>query len=206
MYQKKDLILTESEKRRLPIIIENEEWNMIFGERDEESLQELKIKLQKLIDEDESAKDTLRSLNKEKKKTMAKILSLSDEVNNKNQRGSLKELDKHKRLLERLNVDIEEAKYLKEQLPKEISDANFSLLLETVEIGYEELTALEEDNKNINQEMIEIRDRLKELFDERNLNDAKIDVIYTMLHDSLGAKLIEKVDTRMERDEEDDRD
>lgn len=114
MYKKIDLILTESEKRRMPIILENEEWSMIFGERDEEGLQELKNRLQKLLDEQNAAKTTLRTLQKEKKQTMARIISLSDEINNKKKRGSLKELDKHKRLLERLNVDIEEAKYREE--------------------------------------------------------------------------------------------
>lgn len=206
MYRKIQLTLTDTEKMKLPILIKDEKWNKIFGDRDNEKIRKLKIELQKLLDEDEFAQNQIRDLKKEKRKTMAEILDISDEVNNAGKRGSLRKLDKNRRHMEKLNSEIEEISFRLETLPKEIAIVNYVLLEATVEEGYLELSTLDEENREINREMLEIRDRLQELYDNRNENDEKIADVYKLMHGALGAKLIEKVDDRLEKEDEDDGD
>lgn len=198
MYKLKALVLTKKEKRALPRLIENEDWSELFSEKENESIKRLSKELKKLIDEETAAEEEFRIITKDKKKAMSQILALSDQVNNEKRGGALIKLDKQKKLTEKLKAKAEDVRFRLETIPNEIAEVNFLLLEATVEEGFNELVALEEKNSEINREMIEIRDRLRELFEERNKNDETISKIYTHLHGTLGADLIEKIEEKDE--------
>lgn len=186
--------LDENTKRKLPILNVDETWLEIFGEVDDEEIIKKRQELEKLQNGKEEARKQLSILNSQKKQSMQHIIRLSDELNNKKGISDVSLLDAEKKNLESINFDLDNVRFEYEVYPQKIVKANVELLEATLKYSSIELNRRDEENHEINQEMIEIRDRLKDLFTQRTINDQWNEKTYVFLHSALGAKLIEKID------------
>ncbi len=181
-------------KNKIPVLINDESWKTLFDSINDKSIINLKNKLVELINEEIESAKMLRKLKIDKKKTMIKILNLSEEVNDNNNNNALELLDKCQEDIRRMNEDIDEITFRTEVLPKEIREANFNLLKETIRYAYKDLKDSEANLIVINDEIDSIRKRFRILLDEKHNNEEKINDTYSFLHGILGSDEMEKLD------------
>lgn len=186
------------QKNKIPVLVKEEAWKDLFDSVDDKSIITYKNKLDELITEEIEIKKTLKKLKIEKKKTMIKILNLSEEANNNSDnKNALDLLDKCQEDIRRLNEEIDETTFRTEVLPREIRETNFNLLKETIRYAYKELKDSEKNLASINDEIESIRSRFKILLEEKHDNEEKINITYRFLHGILGSDEMEKLDKNL---------
>lgn len=181
-------------KNRVPLLIKDKTWTTLFGSVEEKSLMNSKRKLEELIEEQKRLDKELRRLKVQKKSIMDKILEVSHEINNKNDNCNIEILEECQNRLFKINEEIDELTYKSEILPKEIRNANFKLLKETVKYAYKELKDKNEQMKNINDSIESMRNELKQLLEAKYDYEEKVNKTYSFLHGVLGSREIEKLD------------
>lgn len=203
MYRKGIIFLSEKEKRKLPLLHKNEEWIGIYENVSDESIDQSIAYLRQLLSNEEEARKQFLLLNAEKKVAMRNIIQISDSINNNHNFSDVELLDIEKIRIDKLNYDLDNIQYELETFPKKIQEANIKLLEATVEYSYRELNRREKELSAINQEMIEIRDRLRDLFEQRIVHEEWNEKIYVYLHSLLGSHVIEKIDDENRKDNDD---
>ncbi|MTI48662.1 hypothetical protein [Sporosalibacterium faouarense] len=184
-------------KKNIPILINVKEWKLLFDEVSNKKVEEYRDELSQLLQEQKTVDRELIRLKKDKKKNMMKILNLSDEVNNTNNSYAIELLDKCQQEIIDINTRIEELTIKSEVLPKEIRRLNTNLLKETIRYSYDKLNENEKKLSDVNKEIIEMRNRLKELIEHKNDYEERLNTTYRLLHGILGNKAMEKLDKSM---------
>lgn len=181
-------------KNRIPLLIEDETWMKLFGEVDNKDIQHVKEELEELVRRMRELQTRERTLKKDKTKAMKMILGISNAVNNENKVHSVGLLDEYKEKIEKINEELDEISYQLETIPQEIRDLNFQLLEITVYYGYKELKAREKKLNQLVGELESLRERLRELINEKHDYEEWIDSTYSFLHGLLGREETEKLD------------
>lgn len=181
-------------KNRIPLLIEDETWMKLFGEVDNKDIQHVKEELEELVRRMRELQTRERTLKKDKTKAMKMILGISNAVNNENKVHSVGLLDEYKEKIEKINEELDEISYQLEIIPQEIRDLNFQLLEITVYYGYKELKAREKKLNQLVDELESLRERLRELINEKHDYEEWIDSTYSFLHGLLGREETEKLD------------
>lgn len=185
------------DKNRIPLLIEDPEWIKLFGDNKNRCIQDAKEELLKLSTRKNILESYSRKLQKNKTKYMKKILKVSESVNSDhNQENQIGFLDEYKESILKINEEIEDIRFQLEMLPKEIKKANFNLLTETVQYGYNELNSRKKTLNKSLEEIHSLRVRLKELFEIKYDNEEWINATYTFLHGLLGREVIEEIDRK----------
>lgn len=181
-------------KSAIPLLIQNKEWNKLFGDIEEKDIVELKNKLEKLSDENQNVKKELSMKKSEKKKLIAKVLTLSDEINNNNLSGGLELLESYQKQIHEINDDIDELTFKSETLPREVRSTNLELLKITIKYAYTDIYDSERNLRNLNSELDRLREKLRSLIKEKHDNEEKRNDTYTFLHSLLGREEIDRLD------------
>lgn len=181
-------------KNRIPLLVMDEHWAKLFGDIKYKNIQSLKEELTKLIKKEEELKRQSHVLQKEKTHSMKMILGISDAINNESRDVDPKLLDEYKDKIENINEELEEITFRLETIPQEIREVNFELLKITVDYGYKELKTKEKKLNNVSYELELLRERLKELINEKHDYEEWIDATYSFLHGMLGSQEMEKLD------------
>mgnify|MGYP006278544751 CR=1 FL=1 len=185
-----DIIL----KNKIPILVQSEEWKNIYGDIKDKKIDDAKEKLLELLKHKKELSNKLEKLKKDKRKTMVTIINLSHKVNSNNDCDSIDKLDESKENIIDINTDIEDLKFKLEMIPSQIRQANYELLKNTIRYSYKDLKKMESELKPLNEEIDELRDKLKGLIEQKNDYEERINDTYTFLHGILGGKEMEKLD------------
>jgi len=183
-------------KNKVPLLINDQAWKRLFLESNDRSLQNIRKELEDLVQELKEKEKELNRLKIEKKKTMAKILNISDMVNNNNY-NAVNQLEECQNKIYKLNEEIEDLTFRNEILPKEIRDVNYRLLKETIKLAYKDLSL---DGKRLgatNEEIETLREQLRGLLEKKHDYEERINNTYGFLHGILGGKEMEKLDKDM---------
>lgn len=178
---------------KVPLLINDETWNKVFGNLNHKDLKELKEELKKLTIEKKKLNDELKNLIKEKRKAMTDIVNLSHRVN-KGLDEYISELNEKKEKILKLNDQIDEITFRLETLPKIIKDTNFELLKVTIKYAYSVIKENEKKVTDISLEIESLRQKLRELIEEKNNHEEIKIKTYGFLHGILGHKEMEKLD------------
>ncbi|MCR2045620.1 hypothetical protein [Anaerosalibacter massiliensis] len=192
----KDIELDENIifKNKVPILVRDEDWLKLFNQVDDKDIQDCKKELEELLEKQNKIEREISHWHKEKLKCMKMILGISDAVNNDEKVESVGLLDEYKEKIYWINETIDELTFKLESFPKEIRKSNYELLKATVNYGYSELKSKEERLSNVVRELEALRERLRDLINEKHDYEEWIDNNYTFLHRILGNKEIEKLD------------
>lgn len=181
-------------KRNIPILINNKEWKKLFENVNDKKIEGYKDALNQLLQEQKQTDRELVRLKKEKKKIMLKILNLSDEANNSNNAYAIELLEQSQSNVIDINTKLEELTFRSETIPREIREVNFNLLKETIQRSYKELQENEEQFNAVNNEINEMREKLKSLIEQKHDFEERINTTYRFLHGLLGNEEMEKLD------------
>ncbi len=189
----KDII----QKNKIPLLIEDDNWIKLFGNVNAKNIQYIKEELMELAEKEKKLGKRKEELKKDKIHVMKMILGISDTINNENKIENIVLLDQYKQKLEDLNEELEDVLYQLEVIPQDMRDMNFELLKATVEYGYKELKVKEKNLKNVTDEIKILRERLKDLINEKHDYEEWIDSTYSFLHGMLGSEEMEKLDKQI---------
>ena len=181
-------------KSAIPLLIEDKIWIKLFNELKDEEIISLKTELKQLVDESRKVKKDLSIKKSEKKKLISKILTLSEKVNNNELTEGIDLLEKYKDELNNLNEELEEIVFKAETLPSSVRKTNLNLLTETIKHAYVDIIDTEKNLKEIDEELKELRKRLKEIIVSKYDYEENRNEIYQFLHNALGATTVDKLD------------
>ncbi len=181
-------------ENKIPILIKDKSWMNLFNSVDDKGITSYRNQLDDLLNEQKQIERELSILKAQKKKNMIKILNISDEVNNSNNSKAIEFMDKCQEEITDINNKIEEIMFRGEMLPKEIREANYNLLKETIRYSYKELKASEEKLTLTNGEIESHRTKLRILLEQKHDYEEMINNTYSFLHGILGSYEMEKFD------------
>ncbi|MCF6460453.1 hypothetical protein [Clostridium sp. Cult3] len=184
-------------KNKIPLLVEDDNWQELFGDIVNKNIQQIKEKLMELMEKERELDRLSKKLQKDKLHAMKMILGISDAVNNENKIENVDLLDKYKQRIEDINADLDDIMYQLEIIPQDIRKMNFDLLKATVEYGYKELKVKEKKLNSVTEELEILRERLKELINKKHDYEEWIDATYSFLHGMLGSQEMEKLDEKI---------
>lgn len=180
-------------ENNIPLLVNNPEWKILFGNSDDKNINISKKNLLEILKRERVCRNKLKDLQNKKRKAMVSIVNLSHRVNNYDEKA-IKKLEHSRAEIIEINKQTENLKFELDIIPSKIRKANFELLNITVRIAYEDLKIKEKKLVPINDEISNLRRKLKELIENKNDYEEEINDTYTFLHNIIGKKEIEKLD------------
>lgn len=182
--------------KKIPILTLDNKWHRLFTmmEPDRE-LKRLEENLNVLLRQQGKMNTETKSIKKIKKKLMDEIVQLMEYED----KASLKKIDENKRLIEECNDKLDEYQDKLLDLPKEIDQANYALMIRTMEMCYEVLQKNTKEIDEIGEWINRVRIELKKNIVRKQEKEIKNHELYAFMHDIFGADVIEIFDVNQEQ-------
>ena len=192
----KDITLDENviKKNKIDVLIYDNTWKEIFEDQATKAMKKNYKDLEKLCKEEQNAKRQIIICKNNKKKVMAEILKLSNEVNNNKNESALNKLELARDQVLINNDQIDEYQFQIETLPKQIEKLNLELLEKSVNIAYEQVEKESKMITKLNDEIEKIRQKLYKAHEEKIVLEENEKKIYAYLHKTLGYEQTNKID------------
>ena len=182
--------------KKVPILVLDQKWHRLFaihGKSDE--IQSTEEELNHLIARQGQANQDIKDLKKVKASLMESIVAHMDESDEQSNRPSNdKIMDENTRLINEVNELLE--------LPKHIKDANERLMLASMEFCYEKLRTNDEEIKEIDAWIKQVRIDLKKNIIKKQNREINSKEIYSYMHDIFGAEIIDVFDLKEAEEQE----
>ena len=182
--------------KKIPILTLDNKWHRLFTmmEPDKE-LKRLEENLNTLLRQQGKMNTESKSIKKIKKKLMDEIVQLMEHED----KASLKKIDENKRLIEECNDKLDEYQDKLLDIPKEIDQANYALMIRTMEMCYEVLQKNTKEIDEIGEWINKVRIELKKNIVRKQEKEIKNHELYAFMHDIFGADVIEIFDVNQEQ-------
>ena len=195
MAAKEDTYKNALKGKRVPILTLDNKWYRLFSmmEPDNE-LKRLEEELNTLLRLQGKLNTESKSIKKLKKKLMDEIVRLME----RNDSISENKIEENKKLIEECNEKLDSYQDQLLDLPKEIDQANYALMIRTMEMCYEVLKVNEKDIEEIGTWINEVRIELKKNIIRKQEKEIKNYELYSFMHDIFGADVVEIFDVNQE--------
>lgn len=189
--------------RKLPILTLDSRWHELFPEEMKTSrIKELEQEVNNLLKKQGKLTNDIKDMKKLKKSLLKDIVVNMDIGTDLIGRQKEKKLDKNKQYINDLNDKIDKAMDDLADLPYKIKEKNELLMAESMKIWYKQL----EENKlalaEIGGWIAKMREELKLKILAKQDMESKNKLIYTYMHDIMGAGLMEAFDKENNSEEE----
>ena len=195
MASKEDTYKNALKGKRVPILTLDNKWYRLFSmmEPDNE-LKRLEEELNTLLRLQGKLNTESKSIKKLKKKLMDEIVQLME----RNDATSENKIEENKKLIEECNEKLNAYQDQLLDLPKEIDQANFALMVRTMEMCYEVLKVNEKDIEEIGSWINEVRIELKKNIIRKQEKEIKNYELYSFMHDIFGSDVVDIFDMNQE--------
>lgn len=184
--------------KKVPVLVLDQKWHRLFavhGKPDE--LKNTEEELKGLLARQGKLTSDLKDYKSLKKKLMKNIVVNMDGTTNESLDARReKKLDETKRLIDETNQKIDEAEDELLEIPKRIRDTNEQLMILSMEYFYSKLRVNQEESKEIEEWIKQVRVDLKKNIIRKQNRDINSREIYAYLHDILGAQLLDVFDLK----------
>ena len=177
--------------KRIPVIsLDNKWYKLMAGIEHTPHMQELEAQLKELLKRQGKINTESKEIRARKAKLMDEIVGVMDE-----QGGKQKQAD-YSAQINALNQQLEEYQDELLDLPKEIDKVNYELMLDTMEICYEQIAQNTERINEITNWISAMRIELKKNVVRKQEAELKNQQIYSYMHDIFGAEVIDIFDMK----------
>ena len=196
MSKSKNIYMNALAGKKIPILTLDHKWHQIFQfteatpeiRKIENNLNELVKRQGKLITESKEIK-------KIKKKLMDEIVSQMSSISEKEpDKKTRKKMDDNTRLINECNEKLEAYEDELLDLPREIEQTNYQLMLLTMEVCYDVLQDDAKEIETIDAWITQMRRELKKNLVRKREKEIQTQQIYSYMHDIFGAEVIEIFD------------
>lgn len=131
---------------------------------------------------------------KQLKKTFMEDIIVNMDTGYDNKKAKEKRMDKNRRYIDKLNGKINEAQDQLMEIPRKIREANEELLIESLKVCYETINSNRKELERISNWIAETREELKKNILIKHDMETSNRLIYSNMHDILGAEIIDIFD------------
>lgn len=182
-------------KNKIPILVLDKNWHYMFPPgRKTQKMLNLENNLNQLLKEQGRLINEEKDYNRFKKDCMNNIMELMEEAYTNENSEAQKNMSKSQKYIEQINNKIDSIEDRLIMLPIEIKNVNNELLSESINMCYSEMKADKEKIEQLDKEINELREQLKDRIDEKTVKQEIIDRTYTFLHNLVGVDIINKID------------
>lgn len=181
-------------RNKIPILIYVPEWIQLFSGNKSRSMQKIIARLEALIARNKECDSELYNLEKRKKMVMNKILYLSKDINENNDKTALSKMEEAEKEIKEINRKIPVLLEELESIPKQINDMNTQLLKETIKRAYELINESRSESEKCQEQVNDIRQKLAELIQKKADMEERVNKLYLFIHGMIGADEMESLD------------
>jgi hypothetical protein len=180
--------------KKIPILTLDNQWHKLFTQTgDNEELHNLEDELNELLKRQGKVNTELKSLTAYKKKLMQEIVSIMELPDSS---AKDKKMSENKRMIEETNQKLDDYNDELMELPKQIDDANFELMLATMRVCYAKIQQNVNDIDAINKWISDFRIQLKKRIILKQQKEIWNDEMYSYMHAIFGPDVIEMFDMK----------
>lgn len=183
------------QKEKIPIITLDNSWHQLITEIKTPGIGNLEKELNKLLKEQGKLNTDYIEYTRLKKEMLDTILELTHQAFELKSNEAIKKIEDQQKMILKINEILEEIELRLDTVPAEIQETNNSLVDESVRICYGYINRYREKSHQLDEEIQIIRSTLMEKTEEKKGYDKKADQLYQYLHQLLGPKFIEKLDS-----------
>jgi len=187
------------QNKKIPILTLDSRWHELFPEDQKTGrIKELENKVNKLLQTQGKLVNDIEDMKKLKKTFLEDII---DNMDNKDENSKENRMDKNRRYIDKLNEKINEASNELLEIPDKIKQANEELLIESLKVCYERINHYRKEIGRLSDWIAKTREELKKNILLRHDMETATKLIYSNLHDILGAETINLFDSIQEKSE-----
>ncbi len=190
--------------KKVPVLVLDQKWHRLFavhGKPDE--IKNTEDELRELLARQGKLTSDLKDLKSLKKKLMSSIVvNMDGTTDDSLDAAREKKLDETKRLIDETNQKIDDTEDELLEIPKKIRETNEGLMLLSMEYFYSKIRINQEESKEIEEWIKQVRVDLKKNIIRKQNRDINNREIYAYLHDILGPQVLDVFDIQYLEQEE----
>lgn len=188
MSRKEEIFVPALKGKKIPVISLDNKWYRLMNGLDKTSrMQKLENELKELLKRQGKVNTEIKTLRKQKKLLMENIVDEMDGTDAKKQKEYKEQFEECNRLLQEYQEEMKD-------LPREIDQVNFDLMVETMQVCYEAIQENSEKITEISDWINSIRIELKKNIVRKQQYELINHNVYTYMHDIFGAEVIDIFD------------
>ena len=205
MSREDEVYIPALEGKDIPILTLDHKWQMLFGKKGMSSeIREMADQLQKMIDRQSELREKSKEIKRLKNRLMGEIIGLRDRLGQEESgpvgQSAEKKLNEHTRLIAECNDKLEAQQDELIELPRNIYQLNYKLMLATMQVCYERMHDNTEEINRIDAWLREIRVQLKKEIIHKQEGEIENFSIYSYMHQIFGPEVIEIFDMKYDPD------
>ena len=183
--------------KNIPVLTLDHKWHMLFNNADATTaILKLEDKLNALLKRQGKLNTETKEIRKLKKKLMDEIVPMVDELEQGSDPALDKKIEDHKRLISDCNDKMEQYKEELMELPAQIAEVNYDLMLATMDACYDVLNESTREIEEIGRWISDVRVELKKKIIRKQEKEQKNHELYTYMHAIFGADVINLFDMK----------
>ncbi|MDE5804347.1 MAG: hypothetical protein K2I22_15690 [Lachnospiraceae bacterium] len=188
--------------KNIPLLTLDNKWHMLFGTADTTlTIKRLEEQLNNLLKRQGKLNTESKDIRRLKKKLMDEIVPTVDELGKRYDASLEKKLNDNKRLINDCNDKLAGYKDELLELPKEIEQVNYQLMLATMDVCYEKLKENTAEIDEIGEWITKIRVELKKKIIRKQEKEQQNQDLYHYMHAIFGADVIDIFDMKYNPEE-----
>ncbi len=182
--------------KKVPILVLDQKWHRLFAIHGKtEEIQQIEGELNSLLAQQGKVNTELKDLKKLKSRLMSNIVQNMEDGNGDiDSKTREKTLEQDKKLIDDINVQIDEKEDLLLEIPGKIKEVNEQLMILSMDYFNEKIVTNREESRQIDEWISNIRIELKKNIVRKQNRDINNKEIYSYLHDIFGPEVIELFD------------
>jgi len=181
--------------KKLPILTLDVRWHELFPENEKpEEIRELEQRVNNLLKKQGKLINEIKDMKKLKNSLIKDIMVNMDIGTDLIGKAKEKKLGKNKQYINEINEKIHTSMDELSEIPYQIKEENEELMVESMNICYNQIENNKEEIKKIADWIAGIRDELKNKILMKQDMESKNSLFYTYMHDLLGVELMEGFD------------
>lgn len=195
MSRKDDVFRPALSKINVPLLVIDNIWHKLFAQVGEPAeLKKMEKRLNELLKEQGRVNTDIKKLKVCKKNLMDEIIQLADKYGGNMDEAIEKEMERHRKLVKDCNDRIEEMEDDARDIPKEINEINYELMLKTMELCYQRLKVSRREIEACEEKIQKARVELRENMDRKQESEENVYALYSYMHHIFGRDVIDIFD------------
>ena len=183
-------------KRQIPILTLDTRWHQLFPEENKsDDIKKRESEVNHLLKNRGKTTNEIEELKKLKSKLMQNIVDNMQQADGEDEKQRERMLEKSQQLIKEANRKLNFLEKKQGDIPEQLENANERLLTSTIEECYEKMDGNKEELEEITVWITEIREELKRKLIMKQELEEQNALIYSTLHDMLGAEIMQYFDT-----------
>lgn len=152
--------------------------------------------LKELVSNRNKLEQEITRLQNEKPNVMAKIIYVSQKINEDEDTFNEEELEKLRERIYEINLKLDENFKIIEEVTVDIKETNIELLRSVVKYSYDTISKDGDNLSDIEKLVTKLRKKLDELRVEKEELEEEMNGLYRFIHGMVGYKDVEKLDNK----------